>query len=410
MPVKPIRCPNGSRRNKQTGKCTKKSKTKNRCPNGTRRNKKTRRCNKIKKTIKKTIQKTKKHKKHKKPKTLKSYSPSINKSLKKIKTEHLSEILNYDCLTKFDYNYLIYKMVFPEIMINGECVPIDKSKSQKILLQNMKYTEKHIVPKNVIAPKQLYSNCWFNSLFMTFFVSDKGRKFFKFFRKLMIVGKTTDKKLITPKKLRISFAYLNILIESALSGHSYMMHADTNIIIESIYNNIKNKDSYKWIKNKATHGNPLEYYKEIIKYLDTGGLRIKGVELNSKFKVEIINSRIKEITRSSKTELITIEVMDKQSMDFENVTEFTTNSGNKYVLDSCTLRDTKKIHFISYITLNGEEYVFDGGSTSRLIPFNWKHIVNTDKDLTNISLNLSIHENLHFNFKKGYKILYYYRI
>ena len=42
------RCPNGTRKNKKTGRC-KKTVLKKRCPNGTRKNKKTGRCNKIKK-------------------------------------------------------------------------------------------------------------------------------------------------------------------------------------------------------------------------------------------------------------------------------------------------------------------------------------------------------------------------
>lgn len=40
---------------------------------------------------------------------------------------------------------------------------------------------KHIDLNKIIPPIQSQSNCWFNAMFVTFFVSDKGRKFFHFF-------------------------------------------------------------------------------------------------------------------------------------------------------------------------------------------------------------------------------------
>ena len=40
----------------------------------------------------------------------------------------------------------------------------------------------------VVAPKQLRSNCWFNVFFMVFFISDKGRSFFRHLRQTMITG------------------------------------------------------------------------------------------------------------------------------------------------------------------------------------------------------------------------------
>ena len=57
----------------------------------------------------------------------------------------------------------------------------------KLLLQTK------INPENIIGPKQYKSNCWFNVFLMIFFVSDKGRKFHRFFRKAMIEGKIYSK-------------------------------------------------------------------------------------------------------------------------------------------------------------------------------------------------------------------------
>ena len=46
MPIRK-RCPNGTRKNKKTGNCEKKSSIKKRCPNGSRRNNKTGNCEKL---------------------------------------------------------------------------------------------------------------------------------------------------------------------------------------------------------------------------------------------------------------------------------------------------------------------------------------------------------------------------
>ena len=55
-------------------------------------------------------------------------------------------------------------------------------------------------------------------MFACMFVSDKGRKFFRFFRQLMIEGKRADKVKITPKILSDSFFLLNAAIEAARAG------------------------------------------------------------------------------------------------------------------------------------------------------------------------------------------------
>ena len=47
-----------------------------------------------------------------------------------------------------------------------------------------------------------------------------------------------------------------------------------------------------------------------------------------------------------------------------------------YTLDAAVLRDTKKVHFSAYITINGVDYGFDGESYSRLEKFNWKSKLN----------------------------------
>ena len=67
------------------------------------------------------------------------------------------------------------------------------------------YSNNKIDCSKVIAPIQWQSNCWFNSGFMINYVSDKGRKFFRYFRELMITGKTFDGKKIDKDLTKLFF-------------------------------------------------------------------------------------------------------------------------------------------------------------------------------------------------------------
>ena len=80
--------------------------------------------------------------------------------------------------------------------------------------------------------------------------------------------------------------------------------------------------------------------------------------------------------------------------------------GIKFILDSAVLRNNKKYHFTSYITLNGKEYAFEGASHKRLREFNWKSKLVSGK---NISWNFDYLKEI-FNFKVGYQILFYYKV
>ncbi len=104
-------------------------------------------------------------------------------------------------------------------------------KVKKFLLKNLK-SSKHIDCNNIIPPKQIESNCWFNTFFVTFFISDKGRKFFKYFRQLMIEGKLSNGIKID-NNLSKAFFMLNIAIESATNHllNNIAYNFNTNILI-----------------------------------------------------------------------------------------------------------------------------------------------------------------------------------
>ena len=65
-----------------------------------------------------------------------------------------------------------------------------------MMLKNLNIEAKKINYNLISAPKQSLSNCWFNVFFMVFFISDKGRKFFRYLRKSMITGILPNKEPI----------------------------------------------------------------------------------------------------------------------------------------------------------------------------------------------------------------------
>ena len=78
-------------------------------------------------------------------------------------------------------------------------------------------------------------------------------------------------------------------------------------------------------------------------------------------------------------------------------------------MDSAIIRNTEKHHFCATITCNGREYGFDGISLRRMVPFNWKSKINKDEDWT-FDGSLDGDVQLLWNFRKGYQILFYYRV
>ena len=58
---------------------------------------------------------------------------------------------------------------------------------------------------DIVAPKQAQSNCWFNSLWY-FSISDKGRKFTRYLRQIMITSTRLDGSKLNSKFNGLSFA------------------------------------------------------------------------------------------------------------------------------------------------------------------------------------------------------------
>ena len=351
-----------------------------------------------------------------------SFSPSINKRLTSLKDGIQSNVFGCDSedteklLKKKGELWNQVDIAKDNVMVkvgsksNGEpiCVPWFSVKAKKVLLDNLKNTKKFDC-SNIIGPLQIRSNCWFNTMLMTFFVSDKGRKFFRHFRQLMITGKLIDGENIPNRNLRKGLFLLNMTID-ALNNQTGISKEialgaliDTNTLINRIYKSLPIKDRRKYprIKRSDESNNPLSYYENLITYLNSGSLVIHNLHNLQDFKNLLKGHFVWKETKMP--DIIIASIHDDEEARNSPLTF--NLKGNIYSLDSAIIRNNEKYHFCSLLTCNGKEYGFDGASFSRLSEFSWKSLINEDQDWT-----FAGSEDMLWNFMKGYKLLFYYRV
>ena len=468
-------CKPGKVRNPKTNRCIKKveSKTKTiakpksvtkktptktktvikRCPKGTKKNKKTGLCESSNINVKipsatPFIQEkvgnqimSELNVKSKSPKVTKkninklvrSFSPLVNKRL----IARQSGMPKYDELLCENSKNLsdIYSrkgIEIPKIMVGGKCYTVFSEKAKTHLLNLLSYSRNNLKITDVTAPKQVASNCWFNSMFMTFFISNKGRKFYKFLRQLMIEGKRSDGTSLKPG-LKKTFAYFNLAIEASMNPNLNILDSfDTNTIIQNIYKNIpesfrkNNQLKGYYIKNVGQAGNPVNYYVAITNFLVTKGVKYLNLELLSKTSV-LGKDGLKKGTRSIKNtiyyhikssfnrknimpEVIMVGVIDEVSSEYPNDNTTLEFNNVKYVLDSAIVRDTKARHFCALLNIGKDQCGFDGVSYRKLSKFKWTPFLGKDKSWTFDGSNWADTQNpVLWNFRKGYSILIYYR-
>ena len=348
-----------------------------------------------------------------------SYSPEINNLLI---SKHKGDKENIfgNCLTieLYEKKTKVKNIIIPKIWIKdkNKCMRFDTKEAIKVLLENLSRNE--LIPvKDIIAPKQYRSNCWFNTLYMIFFIRDKGRKFFKFFRQFMITGKNISGNSL-PKEIWKTFSLLNLAIEATLTGNKHFLYFDTNALIAQVYKDIKinklpsynKKNVYKM--NEA--GNPYDYYKTLIYYLGDGlkiGIPIYEIDMK---KIKILKKNkysIKEFNKTGYPEVLVIRLFQDENPDIPDK-NIKLNNQIEYSLDAAAVIDTTNAHFCCLITYNKEEYGFDGASNKRLNKFKWKNLINKSKEWTFSGSNFNNNSlyPIKWNFRNGYKELFYYRI
>lgn len=331
-----------------------------------------------------------------------SYSPTINKELVTLKSIERSDLMNCNTEQAFQLKEPL------QIGINNKCKYYYTQEAKKFLLHNLA-ANKHIEPKKIVPPIQSQSNCWFNAMFVTFFVSDKGRKFFHFLRQLMIEGKQQDGKVI-PERLRNAFALLNFGVDACLTGNEFAYTLNTNSIIHLLYKGIP--DSYKnktpYIVDIDEPGNPLLYYMSMINYLHNSSIQVLFIrDANIKWK-DAVSSAVQKM--SGLPHIIVLEIYDENASQFnKKPVSFMVRDG-KYEIDSAVVRDISKQHFCSMITCEGKEMGYDGASFHRLVPLSWKQKMNNSMEWEFEGTNDYDGKHLKWSFVKSYQLLMYYRI
>jgi len=330
-----------------------------------------------------------------------SYKPSINYELMTLHSS-LERITPTDCNNEKAFQ--LKEPIKIKMGDHGRCLNYTSMKAKQLLLKNLS-ANKHIDPSKVIPPVQIDANCWFNAFFVMFFVSDKGRKFFQFFRQLMIEGKQINGNPIKPLLLRNAFSLLNFAIDSSLTGSKFAYTLNTNSIIKQIYEAIPDKSPYIVKIDEAS--NPLRYYDAIIRYLNNDALKIQLiVGENDDWENLIINEVIPH--------MIVVEIYDDASKTMKNKpTKISKTYSNgetvEYTLDSCVIRDIDQNHFCSMITCERKEMAYDGMSFHRLTPMKWKQMLTKEKEWQFEGSNDIDDKPIRWSFKNGYQMLVYYR-
>ena len=293
------------------------------------------------------------------------------------------------------------------------CVPWTSNEAKKVLLNNLKNSSEFDC-SNIIGPLQLRSNCWFNTMLMTFFVSDKGRKFFRYFRQLMITGKLSNGKNIPNKELRKGLFLLNMAIEALNNQPGVSKEValgtlvDTNTLINRIYKALPDsaRKKYTGIKKSDEANNPYRYYSDLVTYLNSDSVVIHKLNDVNDFK-KLLEGK-KSLGLGKLPDIIIVSIHDEDAhLPIKKPLTFNIK-GNKYSLDSAIVRDNSQNHFCSLLTCNGKEIGFDGFSFSRLEEFSWKSLINKNEGWT---FEGTTNDNTMFwNFTRGYHLLFYYRV
>ena len=331
-----------------------------------------------------------------------SFSPSINEHLR-----YSEEVVSSDIFGCQDVRELIRSDVpLIQATINNKkvCVKYSTKIAQDVMLKRLSTIAPD--PRVLIPPKQIQSNCWFNTMFLALFVSDKGVKFFRYFRHLMITGKRANGRRINAE-LWDAFVRLNLSIDACHTGNPSCYRMDTNIHILNIHNAIcGERPEYKEVLPRPGYarrneGNGSHYYDMIIRYLDD-----RVVRHYYHAHADASESSLRRSVEKLEYVPHMIIVESNQGRDTWHEGLISLN-GVSYKCDSIIMTDIDVHHAICLLTVGRRGYAFDGQSYSRLIPFDWwsEGVI----DFTDFRFQNKRGALIH-SIRAGYCWFWYYRI
>ena len=348
-----------------------------------------------------------------------SYSPSVNRRFmsKKRYSEYASL---WDNNKKPKIENLFYRCRDGDIRIEGKCLSYKDDEAKNIMLKILALEPKSYQrASNIMAPKQVMRNCWLNAFFVCYFISDKGQKFFKQFRHIMITGKSIDNNIFIDEKYREGLWYLNKLITGCLFGENYVStkkfarEANTNKILKLLKGRNETVSEKNIISPNVSY-NPIMFYIDLFKTLKIKeGVQYVTIRYKSTYNKLFESGN----DYGSSIELFIIERLDEIRPEYLYVGDNPPPKSfiyqkRKYVLDAAVLRDVEKRHFTSYITLDDKDYAFDGAANRALRNFEWKKKLYSNKSNAwdfgsrKSDTNEVLEEK--FDFSRGYHILFYY--
>ena len=348
-------------------------------------------------------------------KNAKSLRPDINDKLASVHAGEVKDLFECGVRERLEKTAASAPLKIPlgNTVTKGKpkCVDATSKIARERMLENFR-REGKLDPHSIIVPIQFHTNCWFNTMFMCLFVSDKGRQFMRFFRQLMIEGKTVKGTQITPTKLNEALVLLNLAIEACYnhrrSAKNIGLALNTNNIIHSIYDSIPEsyKSKHAGIRDVDQYGNPYTFYRDLLEYLtdspkeSTKMITVKETESVRAFYDGSLNIN---------ADVIAVQVTDSgaagraRPKDAGSMSKVVSLPNATYVLDSFVARDIKKMHYCCGIKINGKSFIFDGAAFSPLTKRRW-----TAKLGENANWSVKGSKNI-WNFSKGYSLLFYYK-
>lgn len=354
-------------------------------------------------------QKTISHKKSKSPhlNTRKNtYAPTINKKLVTIRTTKRKTIQVKDCNKN---PFLLKNTDDFKLKINGVCYSFFEKPAVDFLLHNLA-ANKHVDVDKLITPKQYDANCWFNVMFVTYFISDKGRLFFHFLRQLMITGTQSNGTPLDPELWK-TFSLLNYFVDISAKGDALAKNINTNAIILKLYHIIKRK--VPGVYNVSQAGNPIVYYNALINYLNNQDINILHIYCDPMWK-QSVKQNLSRFLKQSKGRMPHIIVLEfsasvSSSIEKSRSSEMILNK-KRYVLDSACIIDVEREHFSSCLTLEKKDYMYDGMSNHRLFQRPWKTLLNSPVEWSFEGSTNSDGTLKKWCFLNGYHALFYYLV